>query len=66
MDDVEVLTATLNNTIQRQSRVTQNYEIEIANLTAEVIRLRSELESLTGQLNETQTSSKEKKVNAGA
>lgn len=65
MDDVEVLTATLNNTIQRQSRVTQNYEIEIANLTAEVIRLRSELESLAEQLNETQTSSKEKKVNAG-
>lgn len=64
MDDVEILTATLNSTIQRQSKVTQNYEVEIANLTAEIIRLRSQLESLTEQLNEPQAPSKEKKVNA--
>lgn len=45
MDDNEVLTATLNSTIQRHARAIQNYEIEIANLTAELVRARVALES---------------------
>jgi septal ring factor EnvC (AmiA/AmiB activator) len=52
MDDVEVLTATLNNTLQRQSRITQSYEVEIANMTAEIVRLQSQLEAATAQLAE--------------
>ena len=46
MDDVEVLTATLNNTLQRHARLAQNYEIEIANMTAEILRLKSQVEEL--------------------
>lgn len=45
MDDVEVLTATLNSTIQRHSRAIQNYEIEIANITAELVRTKAALEA---------------------
>lgn len=45
MDDLTVLTETLNSTLQRMSRISQNYEIEIANLTAEVVRLRAEVEA---------------------
>ena len=47
MDDVEVLTETLNSTLQRHSRIAQNYEIEIANLTAEIVRLRGKVEELS-------------------
>lgn len=42
MDEIEILKATLNNTLQRISKIITNYEIEIANLTAEVIRLQGE------------------------
>lgn len=45
MDDVEVLTATLNSTIQRHGRAVQNYEIEIANLTAELVRVKAQLDA---------------------
>ena len=45
MDEVEILKATLNNTIQRNVRAIQNYEVEIANLTAEIVRLSAELEA---------------------
>lgn len=48
MDDVEVLTATLNNTLQRHSRLAQNYEIEIANMTAEILRLKSQVAQQEG------------------
>jgi phage host-nuclease inhibitor protein Gam len=44
MDDIAVLTETLNSTLLRQSRVAQAYEVEIANMTAEIIRLRSQVE----------------------
>jgi hypothetical protein len=46
MDESEVLIQTLNNTIGRHMRAVQNYEIEIANLTAEVVRLQSQLQYL--------------------
>lgn len=46
MDEVEILKATLNNTIQRNVRTMQNYEIEIANLTAEIVRLSAELDAI--------------------
>lgn len=48
MDDVEVLTATLSNTLQRHSRLAQNYEIEIANMTAEILRLKSQVAQQEG------------------
>lgn len=65
MDDVEILSATLNNTIQRNSKITQNYEVEIANLTAEIIKLRSQLDALNEELlAKAGNVSKEKKVNA--
>jgi cell division protein FtsB len=46
MDDVTVLTETLNSTLNRFAQQRQNYEVEVANLTAEVIRLRAEVEEL--------------------
>lgn len=44
MDELEVLTKTLNSTIQRHGRAIQAYEIEIANITVELIRLQTKLE----------------------
>lgn len=58
MDDVEVLTATLNNTLQRQSRLTQSYEVEIANMTAEIVRLKSQLEIVSKELDSLQNKPK--------
>lgn len=43
MDDIEVVTQTLNSTLQRHARVVQGYEVEIANMTAEIIRLKSQV-----------------------
>lgn len=48
MDNVEILTQTLNSTIQRHTRTVQNYEVEIANLTAEIVRLQAQVEELEG------------------
>lgn len=44
-DDAEILRLTLTNTIQRFSKIIANYEIEIANMTSEIIRLNSEFDS---------------------
>ena len=44
MDDLEVIKATLNNTIARHSKIIQAYEVEIANLTAQVVFLQSKFE----------------------
>jgi hypothetical protein len=49
MDDVEILTATLNSTLQRYGRLVQNYEIEIANMTAEILRLKASSEDTTSK-----------------
>lgn len=46
MDENEILSATLNNTIGRMSRMAQNYEVEIANLTAEVVRQKARADAL--------------------
>jgi len=46
MDEVAVLTETLNSTLQRHSRVAQAYEVEVANLTVEIIKLRNRVEEL--------------------
>lgn len=43
MDDTEVLTQTLVATIQRHARIVQNYETDIANMTAEIIKLQAAL-----------------------
>jgi hypothetical protein len=42
--EVDIITATLNQTIARLSKMVQNYEVEIANLTAELLRLRASSE----------------------
>lgn len=57
MDEKEVLLATLNSTIARTSKLVQTYEVEIANLTAEVIKLQTQIESMTTT---SKTTSKEK------
>lgn len=44
MDELEVVTKTLNSTIQRHGRVVQAYEVEIANMTAELLRLQDQME----------------------
>ena len=45
MEEAEIIAATLNNTIARYAKNIQGLEIEIANLTAEVIRLQKQLEA---------------------
>lgn len=57
MDEKDVLLSTLNNTIARTSKLMQSYEIEIANLTAEIIRLQNQVESMTSS-NKTNTKDK--------
>ena len=47
MEEAEIIAATLNNTIARYAKNVQSLEIEIANLTAEVIRLQRQLEATT-------------------
>ena len=46
MEEAEIIAATLNNTIARNAKTVQSLEIEIANLTAEVIRLQKQLEAV--------------------
>lgn len=46
--DNDVLTETLNSTLQRHARAVQNYEVEIANLTAEIYRLQAKVKGLEG------------------
>ena len=58
MEEAEIIAATLNNTIARYAKTVQGLEIEIANLTAEVIRLQKQLEAST---KETKTTAKDAK-----
>lgn len=46
MDSIEILKNSLTSTVQRISLIVQNYEVEIANLTTELIRVQSELEEI--------------------
>ena len=46
MDDLEVLKTTLVNTINRMSKMVQTYEVEIANLSAEVVRLQNQVRTI--------------------
>lgn len=50
MDEVQILTQTLHATIQRASQKAQNYEIEVINLTAEILKLQSEIESKDAEI----------------
>lgn len=52
MDEVEVLKETLNSTLQRNARIAQNYEIEVANLTVEIIKLRAQIAEFEQTLTE--------------
>ena len=47
MEEAEIIAATLNNTIARYAKTVQGLEVEIANLTAEVIRLQKQLEAVS-------------------
>jgi hypothetical protein len=47
--DNDVISFTLNNTIQRIAKIVNNYEIEIANLTMELVKTQLELDSLKSQ-----------------
>jgi hypothetical protein len=44
--DNDVISFTLNNTIQRIAKIVNNYEIEIANLTMELVKTQLELDEL--------------------
>lgn len=44
MDEIQVVTQTLNTTLQRHAKIVQAYEVEIANMTAEILRLQAILE----------------------
>lgn len=52
MDEVQIVTQTLNNVLQRHAKQTANYEIEITNLTAEVIKLQNEVATLKNYLSQ--------------
>jgi hypothetical protein len=45
MNENEVVVQTLNTMLQRHAKVVQAYEVEIANLMAEIFRLKSQLEN---------------------
>jgi len=46
MSDNDVAVNTLNSMLQRHAKVVQGYEVEIANLTAEIYRLKNEIDLL--------------------
>lgn len=46
MNENDVVVQTLNAMLQRHAKVVQGYEVEIANLTAEVYRLKNQVEEL--------------------
>lgn len=41
MDEIQIVTQTLNTTLQRHAKIVQAYEVEIANMTAEILRLQA-------------------------
>ena len=49
MSGEDVAVNTLNTMLQRHAKVVQGYEVEIANLTAEIFRLKNEIESLRSE-----------------
>lgn len=44
MNENDIVVQTLNAMLQRHAKVVQGYEVEIANLTAEVYRLKAQVE----------------------
>ena len=46
MDEVDIVTQTLDRVIQRHMKVIHAYEIEITNMTAEIIRLQKNISKL--------------------
>jgi len=49
MDESGILSQTLGATLQRQSKLFQNYETEIANLTVEIFRLNEQVKALSAE-----------------
>lgn len=55
MNENDVVVQTLNAMLQRHAKVVQGYEVEIANLTAEIYRLKAqsdETKTLNNKSNE--------------
>lgn len=52
----DYVTKTLNNVLNRHSKVIHGYEVEIANLTAEIYRLQDEVERLKSAAQDDKTS----------
>lgn len=52
MDDVEILKATLVSTIERHTKSVQQYELEIANITAQMLLLQAMLNNQKEQVAE--------------
>lgn len=48
----DIAVATLNQTLGRLTKMVQNYEIEVANLTAELLRTRAAFHELSNQLDQ--------------
>jgi len=46
MSESDVAVNTLNSMLQRHAKVVQGYEVEIANLTAEIYRLKQKIEEI--------------------
>lgn len=46
MSENDVAVNTLNSMLQRHAKVVQGYEVEIANLTAEIYRLKQKIEEI--------------------
>jgi hypothetical protein len=46
MDNNDIAVQTLNTMLQRHAKVVQGYEVEIANLTAEIFRLKGQLSDI--------------------
>lgn len=53
MDEIEILKETLNSTLQRHNRLSAAYEVEIANMTVEIVRLRGVIDELEKALKPT-------------
>lgn len=62
MDELEVIKLTLNNTIARHAKKIQEYEVEIANLTAQLFALSSQLENSIQMPPETMAALKEVEI----
>ena len=55
MDDPDMLSQTLNTMMNRHIKAVQNYEVEIANLIAELAKLQKENDVLRAEKQDSET-----------